>query len=46
VKALKVGGLTTGLPSSQINKTLDAVQLGRGGEHVSPWEHVRGQAQE
>lgn len=39
---IKLGGLLTGLPSSQINKTVDAVAAARDGEEVTPWEYVNG----
>lgn len=45
VKAVvKVGGLTAGLPSTQVTKTIDAVQQAQDGDDVTPWEYLAGPA--
>lgn len=40
--AVKVAGFATGLPASQINKTVDAVSAAQDGENVMPWQYVTG----
>lgn len=47
VKAtIKLGGLATGLPSRQVNKTIEAVAKGQNGEDVTPWEYLNGPKRE
>jgi GGDEF domain-containing protein len=40
--AVNVSGVTMGLPSAQINKTIDAVTASADGEDVSPYEYLTG----
>lgn len=40
--AIKVAGLSTGLPSTQINKTIEAVSAAQDGREVTPWEYLNG----
>ena len=42
--AVKLGGFAVGLPSSQINKTVDAVASTQDGREVMPWQYVTGPA--
>lgn len=43
VKAgVKATGYASGIPSSQINKTIDAIQAEQDGEDVSPLDYLRG----
>lgn len=40
--AVTTAGVTMGLPSAQINKTIDAVTASANGEDVSPYEYLTG----
>lgn len=35
-------GFATGIPSSQINKTIDAIAAEADGKDVSPFDYIRG----
>ncbi|MFT4247685.1 MAG: hypothetical protein QM581_06550 [Pseudomonas sp.] len=40
--AINVASFATGVPASQINTTIDAIDQAQDGEPVSPWEYVNG----
>lgn len=43
VKAsVKLAGATTGIPSGQINKTIDAINAASGGKTIAPYEYLTG----
>lgn len=44
--AVKAAGVTFGLPSSQVNKTIDAIAAAADGRDVSPYEYLTGPKQE
>lgn len=44
--AVKVAGVSLGLPSTQINKTIDAIAAREDGRDVSPYEYLTGPKKE
>jgi hypothetical protein len=44
--AVKAAGVTFGVPSSQANKTIDAIAAGADGRDVSPYEYLTGPKKE
>ncbi|MFT4197502.1 MAG: hypothetical protein QM601_06260 [Pseudoxanthomonas sp.] len=40
--SVKLAGFLTGLPSAQVNKTIDAVAASQDGREVSPYEYLEG----
>lgn len=44
--AVKAAGVTFGLPSSQVNKTIDAIAAAADGRDVSPYEYITGPQKE
>lgn len=44
--AVTAGGVTLGIPSTQINKTIDAIEARADGRDVSPYEYLTGPKKE
>lgn len=44
--AVTAGGVTLGIPSTQINKTIDAIEARSDGRDVSPYEYLTGPKKE
>ncbi|MGD4429403.1 hypothetical protein QT726_22795, partial [Xanthomonas citri pv. citri] len=44
--AVSAAGVTLGLPSTQINKTIDAIAARADGRDVSPYEYLTGPKKE